>query len=58
MKFKPLGRRNEPVVTTKRFNPTGEDADARGTSRRHVTRAAEASLKRLQTDRLEEQKAK
>ncbi|MEK7717224.1 MAG: aldo/keto reductase, partial [Pseudomonadota bacterium] len=35
------------------FNPTGEDVNARGTSRRHVTRAVEASLKRLQTDRVE-----
>ena len=47
------GHRNELVVTTKCFNPTGEDVNARGTSRRHVIRAAEASLKRLQTDRVE-----
>jgi aryl-alcohol dehydrogenase-like predicted oxidoreductase len=47
------GHRNELVVTTKCFNPTGEDVNARGTSRRHVTRAVEASLKRLQTDRVE-----
>jgi aryl-alcohol dehydrogenase-like predicted oxidoreductase len=30
-----------------------EDVNDRGTSRRHVTRAVEASLKRLQTDRVE-----
>jgi aryl-alcohol dehydrogenase-like predicted oxidoreductase len=47
------GQREDLVVTTKCFNPTGEDINARGTSRRHVTRALEASLKRLQTDRVE-----
>jgi aryl-alcohol dehydrogenase-like predicted oxidoreductase len=47
------GHRDELVVTTKCFNPTGEDTNARGTSRRHVTRAVEASLERLQTDRVE-----
>ncbi len=47
------GHRNELVVTTKCFNSTGDDVNARGTSRRHVIRAVEASLKRLQTDRVE-----
>lgn len=47
------GHREDLVVTTKCFNPTGEDVNARGTSRRHVIRALEASLKRLQTDRVE-----
>jgi len=47
------GHRDELVITTKCFNPTGEDVNARGTSRRHVIRAVEASLKRLQTDRVE-----
>ena len=47
------GHRNELVITTKCFNPTGDDVNARGTSRRHVIRAVEASLKRLQTDRVE-----
>ena len=47
------GHRDDLVITTKCFNPTGEDVNARGTSRRHVTRAVEASLKRLQTDRVE-----
>lgn len=47
------GDREDLVITTKCFNPTGEDVNARGTSRRHVTRAVEASLKRLQTDRVE-----
>ena len=47
------GQREELVIITKCFNPTGEDINARGTSRRHVTRAVEASLKRLQTDRVD-----
>jgi aryl-alcohol dehydrogenase-like predicted oxidoreductase len=47
------GHRDDLVITTKCFNPMGEDVNARGTSRRHVTRAVEASLKRLQTDRVE-----
>jgi len=45
--------RNDLVITTKCFNPTGENVNAKGSSRRHVTRAVEASLKRLQTDRVE-----
>ena len=47
------GHREELVIATKSFNPTGEDVNARGNSRRHITRAVEKSLKRLQTDRVE-----
>jgi aryl-alcohol dehydrogenase-like predicted oxidoreductase len=47
------GHRDDLVITTKCFNPMGEDINARGTSRRHVVRAVEASLKRLQTDRVD-----
>jgi aryl-alcohol dehydrogenase-like predicted oxidoreductase len=47
------GHREDLVVTTKCFNPSGDDINARGTSRRHVTRAVEASLRRLQTDRVD-----
>jgi aryl-alcohol dehydrogenase-like predicted oxidoreductase len=47
------GHRDELVIATKCFNPMGEDVNARGNSRRHVTRAAEASLKRLGTDRVD-----
>ncbi len=47
------GHRDELVIATKCFNPTHTDLNARGNSRRHVTRAIEASLKRLQTDRVE-----
>ena len=47
------GEREELVVATKCFTPVGQDRNARGGSRRHVTRALEASLKRLQTDRVD-----
>ena len=47
------GHREDLVIATKSFNPTGEDVNARGNSRRHITRAIEGSLKRLQTDRVE-----
>jgi aryl-alcohol dehydrogenase-like predicted oxidoreductase len=47
------GHREDLVITTKCYNPVSEDVNDRGTSRRHVTRAVEASLKRLQTDRVE-----
>ena len=47
------GHREELVLATKCFNPTGTDVNARGLSRRHITRAVEDSLKRLKTDRVE-----
>jgi aryl-alcohol dehydrogenase-like predicted oxidoreductase len=47
------GEREDLVVATKCFTPVGKDLNARGGSRRHVTRAVEASLKRLQTDRVD-----
>jgi aryl-alcohol dehydrogenase-like predicted oxidoreductase len=47
------GEREQLVIATKCYNPTGPDINARGNSRRHITRALEASLKRLQTDRVE-----
>ena len=47
------GHREELVIATKSFNPTGEDMNARGNSRRHIARAVEKSLKRLQTDRVD-----
>lgn len=47
------GHRDELVVATKCFNPSGPDVNARGNSRRHITRAIEASLRRLRTDRVE-----
>ena len=47
------GHRDDIVLATKCFNPTGTDINARGLSRRHIALAAEASLKRLKTDRVE-----
>ncbi|HZO01547.1 MAG TPA: aldo/keto reductase [Burkholderiales bacterium] len=47
------GGRDELVIATKCFNPTGTEVNARGASRRHVRRAVEASLKRLGTDRVD-----
>ena len=47
------GHRDDLVITTKCFNPVSDDINARGTSRRHVVRALEASLRRLKTDRVE-----
>ena len=47
------GGRDDLVIATKCFNPTGTDVNARGASRRHVTRAVEKSLRRLGTDRVE-----
>ncbi len=47
------GERESLVIATKCFNPTGSDVNARGASRRHVSRAIDASLKRLGTDRVE-----
>jgi aryl-alcohol dehydrogenase-like predicted oxidoreductase len=45
--------RDDVVLTSKVFYPTGSDVNSRGLSRRHVLRAAEASLERLGTDRLD-----
>jgi len=47
------GEREDLVVATKCFTPVGKDRNARGGSRRHVVRAVEASLERLQTDRID-----
>lgn len=47
------GHRENVVLATKCHNAVSEDVNARGASRRHVSRAVEASLRRLQTDRIE-----
>ncbi len=47
------GHRDELVIATKCYNPWGDDVNAGGASRRHVTRAIEASLRRLGTDRVD-----
>ncbi|WP_147803638.1 aldo/keto reductase [Alkalicoccus halolimnae] len=44
------GRREDLVLTTKGFNPTGEAANDRGLSRKHLIRALDQSLDRLKTD--------
>ncbi len=42
--------RDEVVITSKVYFPTGDAVNARGASRRHIMAAVEASLKRLNTD--------
>jgi aryl-alcohol dehydrogenase-like predicted oxidoreductase len=44
------GCRDQVVITSKAYFPTGKDVNARGTSRYHLVRAVEASLSRLSTD--------
>ena len=49
--LKTLGVRRETVViATKLFNPMGDSPNERGTGRKHVKHAVEASLRRLGTD--------
>ncbi len=45
--------RDQIVLATKAYFPTGKDANARGTSRYHLVRAVEGSLRRLQTNRID-----
>lgn len=45
--------RDEVVLKSKAYFPTGRDVNARGSSRFHLVRAVEASLSRLGTDRLD-----
>jgi len=47
------GCRDEIVLASKAYFPMGKDANARGTSRYHLVRAVEASLRRLNTDRID-----
>jgi len=47
------GHREELVLATKCFDSIGPDINAKGGSRRYITRAVEESLKRLKTDRVE-----
>jgi len=44
------GRRDRVVLATKAHFPMSDDPNDRGNSRRHLVRAVEASLRRLQTD--------
>lgn len=43
------GRRDDAIVATKAFFPTGPGPNDRGLSRRHLIRACDASLRRLDT---------
>jgi aryl-alcohol dehydrogenase-like predicted oxidoreductase len=45
--------RDEIVLATKVFFPTGKDINARGLSRRHIMLEVEKSLRRLKTDRID-----
>ncbi len=45
--------RDALILTTKAFFPMSADPNARGSSRYHLVRAVEASLKRLDTDRID-----
>lgn len=45
--------RDQVVLASKAFFPTGEGPNERGSSRYHLVRAVEASLRRLDTDRLD-----
>jgi aryl-alcohol dehydrogenase-like predicted oxidoreductase len=47
------GSREDLVIATKVFNPMSKDVNAKGSSRRNVSRQLDACLKRLQTDRVE-----
>jgi len=45
--------RDEVVISTKAYFPTGDAPNARGGSRYHLERAVDASLRRLGTDRID-----
>ncbi|WP_406115187.1 aldo/keto reductase [Kitasatospora purpeofusca] len=47
------GRRDSVVLATKAFLPQGPGANDRGLSRAHLTRALDASLRRLGTDHID-----
>ncbi len=47
------GRRDQVLISTKATFPTGEGPNEVGSSRYHLTRAVEASLKRLGTDHID-----
>ncbi len=47
------GEREDLIVASKAYFPTSKDPNGRGSSRFHLVRAVEASLRRLQTDRID-----
>jgi aryl-alcohol dehydrogenase-like predicted oxidoreductase len=53
LKEKGSRARQEILLSSKVFNPVGEGPNDRGLSRHHILRQVDASLTRLQTDRLD-----
>src|SRR5881394_279398 len=53
LKAKGARVRDQLFLTSKVFNPVGPGPDERGLSRAHILRQIDASLARLQTDRLD-----
>jgi 1-deoxyxylulose-5-phosphate synthase len=51
--LKDFAKRDEVVIATKVFNVMGPGPNARGLSRKHITEAIDASLRRLGTDYLD-----
>ena len=47
------GQRDEVIIATKAYYPTGPDVNAQGASRRHLVRSVQESLRRLRTDRID-----
>ena len=47
------GKRDNLIIASKVWNPMGDGPNDLGLSRHHIISACEASLKRLQTDRLD-----
>ncbi|HEV8676072.1 MAG TPA: aldo/keto reductase [Methylomirabilota bacterium] len=47
------GQRDHVLLATKVYYPTGPGPNDQGLSRHHIVRACEASLRRLQTDRID-----
>lgn len=47
------GCRDRLILASKAYFPTGEDVNARGSSRYHLMQSVEASLRRLGTDRID-----
>lgn len=47
------GHRDEIILATKAFYPTGDGPNCRGLSRRHLFKSIDASLTRLNTDRVD-----
>lgn len=45
--------RDDVIITSKVYNPMGDDINNRGLSRRHIMQEVENSLRRLNTDRID-----